>query len=69
MKYFSFIAVALCAAMFVSCNNNGGQQPVAGQATPSDANVAQQAPAQQASAQDIPQADPQAPLRQECQRR
>ncbi|MBO4721560.1 MAG: PepSY-like domain-containing protein [Muribaculaceae bacterium] len=60
MKYFSFIAVALCAAMFVSCNNNGGQQPVAGQATPSNANVAQQAPAQQAPAQDLPQAAPQA---------
>ena len=59
MKYFSFIAVALCAGMFVSCNNNGGQQPVAGQAIPSNSTVAQQAPAQQASAQDVPQAAPQ----------
>ncbi len=51
MKYFSFFAIALCAAMFVSCNNNGSQQPVAGQTTPSNANVAQQAPAQNAQPQ------------------
>lgn len=55
MKLFSFFAIALCAAMFVSCNNNGGQQPAA-QATPSNAGVAQQAPAQQAPAQGAPQA-------------
>ena len=55
MKHFSFFAIALCAAMFVSCNNNGGQQPVAGQATPSNANVAQQAPAQNAQSQAAPQ--------------
>lgn len=46
MKYFSFFAVALCVAMLVSCNNNGGQQPVSGQTTPSNTNVTQQAPVQ-----------------------
>lgn len=56
MKNFSYFALALCAAMFVACNNNGGQQPVAGQATPSNANVAQQAPVENAQPQAAPQA-------------
>ena len=60
MKHFSFFAIALCAVMFVSCNNNSGQQPATGQATPSNANVDQQVPAQQAPAQAAPQAAPQA---------
>lgn len=60
MKHFSFFAIALCAVMFVSCNNNSDQQPATGQATPSNANVDQQAPAQQAPAQAAPQAAPQA---------
>ena len=52
MKNFSYFVLALCAAMFVACNNNGGQQPVAGQATPSNANVAQQAPVENAPAEE-----------------
>ena len=56
MKNFSYFVLALCAAMFVSCNNNGSQQPVAGQTTPSNANVAQQAPVENAQPQAAPQA-------------
>ena len=56
MKHFIFLVIASCAVMFVSCNNNGGQQPVAGQATPSNANVAQQAPVENAQPQAAPQA-------------
>ena len=56
MKHFIFLVIASCAVMFVSCNNNGGQQPVAGQATPSNADVAQQAPVQDTLSQVAPQA-------------
>ena len=56
MKHFIFLVIASCAVMFVSCNNNDGQQPVAGQATPSNADVAQQAPVQDTLSQVAPQA-------------
>ncbi len=56
MKHFIFLVIASCAVMFVSCNNNGGQQPVAGQATPSNVDVAQQAPVQDTLSQVAPQA-------------
>ena len=60
MKHFIFLVIASCAVMFVSCNNNGGQQPVGGQATPSNADVAQQAPVQDTLSQAAPQTTPQA---------
>ena len=60
MKHFIFLVIASCVVMFVSCNNNGGQQPVAGQATPSNADVAQQAPVQDTLSQAAPQTTPQA---------
>lgn len=55
MKNVSLISIVLFAVMLVSCNNNGGQQANTGQAAPSNTNVAQQAPAQ-----DMTQAAPQA---------
>ena len=60
MKHFIFLVIASCVVMFVSCNNNGGQQPVGGQATPSNADVAQQAPVQDTLSQAAPQTTPQA---------
>ena len=56
MKHFIFLVIASCAVMFVSCNNNGGQQPVAGQVTPSNADVTQQAPVPDTLSQTAPQA-------------
>ena len=56
MKHFIFLVIASCAVMLVSCNNNSGQQPVAGQATPSNADVAQQAPVPDTLSQVAPQA-------------
>ncbi len=52
MKSFSFFAIALCAIMFVSCNN-GGQQSNAGQSTVSGNNVtAQDSAVQDSTLQD-----------------